>query len=195
MITDFYLVTFQYQIKIICYWFLFRKQLSANWSNLRCSSFFGKYKISSAYRLYKTGLNSAGHISTHLFSWANGEPIATTYWNARKCKILKFGEDSSRRNNPDKVFYNLSSDTLSKRLNFALPTTSLEYSDYLVDYQSFLETHLLLKAPTSIVSYWRVDLRTLLFRISRLIIHSGRLPISHWRIWISFIRVTLIFYW
>ena len=63
--------------------------------------------------------------------------------NIRKCKeiqvhkILKFGEDSSRRNNPDKVFYNFSSDTLSKRLNFALPTTSLEYSDYLVDYQLF----------------------------------------------------------
>ena len=60
-------------------------------------------------------------------------------------KILKLGKNSLSRSNPDKVIYNFSSVTLSdsdkslsnKGLNFALPPASLEYSEYLVDYELF----------------------------------------------------------
>ena len=60
-------------------------------------------------------------------------------------KILKLGKNSLSRNNPDKVIYNFSSVTLidshksflSKALNFALAPASLEYSEYLVDYELF----------------------------------------------------------
>ena len=60
-------------------------------------------------------------------------------------QIFKFGKNSSSINNPDKVIYNFSSLTpsdsdkslLSKRLNFAMPPASLEYSEYLVDYELF----------------------------------------------------------
>ena len=68
----------------------------------------------------------------------------------RDTKILKLGKNSLSRNNPDKVIYNFSSVTLSvsdksllnKGLNFALPPASLEYSEYLVDYQTLSEIHL-----------------------------------------------------
>ena len=60
-------------------------------------------------------------------------------------KILKLGKNSLSRSNPDKVIYNVSSVTLSdsdkslsnKGLNFALQPASLEYSEYLVDYELF----------------------------------------------------------
>ena len=68
----------------------------------------------------------------------------------RDTKILKLGKNSLSRSNPDKVIYNFSSVTLSvsdkslldKGLNFALPPASLEYSEYLVDYQTLSEIHL-----------------------------------------------------
>ena len=68
----------------------------------------------------------------------------------RDTKILKLGKNSLSRNNPDKVIYNFSSVTLSvsdksllnEGLNFALPPASLEYSEYLVDYQTLSEIHL-----------------------------------------------------
>ena len=75
--------------------------------------------------------------------------------NIRKCKevkdykILKFGKNSLSKNNPDKIIYNFSSVTLSGSdksllspgLNFALLPVSLEYSEYLVDYElNFRET-------------------------------------------------------
>ena len=68
----------------------------------------------------------------------------------RDTKILKLGKTSLSRNNPDKVSYNFSSVTLSasdksllnKGLNFALPPASLEYSEYLIDYQPLPEIHL-----------------------------------------------------
>ena len=60
-------------------------------------------------------------------------------------KILKLGKNSLSINNPDTVIYNFSSvalsdsdkSLLSKDLNFALPPTSLEYSEYLVHYELF----------------------------------------------------------
>ena len=69
------------------------------------------------------------------------------------CKILKLGKNSSSRSNPYKVIYNFSSVTLSdidksllsKGLNFALPPASLEYSEYLVDYELFFRDTLSLK--------------------------------------------------
>ena len=68
----------------------------------------------------------------------------------RDTKILKLGKNSLSRHNPDKVIYNFSSVTLSvsdksllnKGLNFALPPASLEYSEYLIDYQPLPEIHL-----------------------------------------------------
>ena len=58
---------------------------------------------------------------------------------------MKLGKNSLSRNNPDKVIYNFSSVTLSDRdksllskgLNFPLPPASLEYSEYLMDYELF----------------------------------------------------------
>ena len=69
------------------------------------------------------------------------------------CKILKLGKNSLSRSNPYKVIYNFSSVTLSdidksllsKGLNFALPPASLEYSEYLVDYELFFRDTLSLK--------------------------------------------------
>ena len=69
------------------------------------------------------------------------------------CKIIKLGKNSLSRNNPDKVIYNFASVTLSdsnksllsKDLNFALPPTSLEYSEYLVDYELFFKDTLSLE--------------------------------------------------
>ena len=92
-----------------------------------------------------------GHMSL-IFSICNDKDI-------RKCKevqdpkILKLGKNSLSRNNPDKVIYNFSSVTLSdsgksllsKGLNFALPPASLEYSEYLVDYELFFRDTLSLE--------------------------------------------------
>ena len=69
------------------------------------------------------------------------------------CKILKLGKNSLSRNNPDIVIYNFSSvalrdsekSLLSKGLNFALPPASLEYSEYLVDYELFFRDALSLE--------------------------------------------------
>ena len=69
------------------------------------------------------------------------------------CKILKLGKNSLSRSNPYKVIYNFSCVTLSdidksllsKGLNFALPPASLEYSEYLVDYELFFRDTLSLK--------------------------------------------------
>ena len=69
--------------------------------------------------------------------------------NKRKCKkvqdlkILKLVKNSLSINNPDIGIYNFSCVTLSdsdksllsKCLNFVLPHASLEYSEYLVDYE------------------------------------------------------------
>ena len=71
--------------------------------------------------------------------------------NIRKCeevqdrKIIKPSKNSLSRNNPIKNIYNFSSvnlsdrekSLLSKGLNFALAPASLEYSDYLVDFELF----------------------------------------------------------
>ena len=79
--------------------------------------------------------------------------------NIRKCmevqdqKILKLGKNSLSRNNLDKVIYKFSSVTvidshkslLSKGLNFALPPASLQYSEYLVDYELFFRDTLSLE--------------------------------------------------
>ena len=69
------------------------------------------------------------------------------------CKILKLGKNSLSRSNPNKVIYNFSSVTLSdsdksllsKGLNFALPPASLEFSEYLVDYELFFRDTLSLE--------------------------------------------------
>ena len=79
--------------------------------------------------------------------------------NLRKCqevqdrKILKLGKNSLSRNNTDKFIYNFSSVTLSdsdkfllsKDLNFALPPTSLGYSEDLVNYELFFRDTLILE--------------------------------------------------
>ena len=49
---------------------------------------------------------------------------------------------------------------LSKGLNFVLPPASLEYSEYLVDFELFFRDMLSLEPPTLTVSYLKVDLRT-----------------------------------
>ena len=63
----------------------------------------------------------------------------------RDRKILKLVKNYLSRNNPHTVIYNFSSVTfsdsdkslLSKGLNFALSSASLEYSKYLVGYELF----------------------------------------------------------
>ena len=84
-----------------------------------------------------------GHISL-IFLICNDKNIQKRK-EVQDCKILKLGKNSLSRNNSDKVIYNFSSVTLSdsdksllsKGLNFALPPVSLEYSEYLVDYELF----------------------------------------------------------
>ena len=79
--------------------------------------------------------------------------------NIRKCKevqdrkIIELSKNSLGRNNLDKVIYNFSSvnltdsdkSLLSKGLNFALPPASLEYSEYLVDFELFFRDTLSLE--------------------------------------------------
>ena len=91
------------------------------------------------------------HISS-IFSMCNDK-------NIRKCnkvqdrKIIKLGKNSLSRNTPDKVIHNFSSinrsdsdkSLLSKGLNFALPPASLEYSEYLVDFELFFRDTLSLE--------------------------------------------------
>ena len=126
-----------------------------------------------------------GHMSL-IFSICNDKDI-------RKCKevqdpkILKLGKNSLSRNNPDKVIYNFSSVTLSdsdksllsKGLNFALPPASLEYSEYLVDYELFFRDTLSLETSYLDRELLKVALRTYPFILSRLIIHPENPTISH----------------
>ena len=97
--------------------------------------------------------------------------------------ILKFGKNSSSRNNPDKVIYNFSSLTLSdsdksllsKRLNFALPPTSLEYSEYLVDNELFFRDTRSLETTHLDRELFKSRLKDLVF-LSFKIYNSSRKP-------------------
>ena len=100
------------------------------------------YKLLTEIKPQVNHVNFA-HISS-IFLICNGK-------NIRKCKevedrkILKNCKNVLSRNIPDKVIYNFSSVTLSDSdksllsngLNFALPPASLEYLQYLVDYELF----------------------------------------------------------
>ena len=101
--------------------------------------------------------------------------------NIKKCKavqdcnILNLGKNSLSRNTPEKVIYNFSSVTLSdsnksllsKDLNFALPSSSLDYSKHLVDHELFFRDMLSLETS-------QLDCELLKSCLSRLII----LPIN-----------------
>ena len=92
-----------------------------------------------------------GHISL-IFLICNDKNIQKRK-EVQDCKILKLGKNSLSRNNSNKVIYNFSSVTLSdsdksllsKGLNFALPPASLEFSEYLVDYELFFRDKLSLE--------------------------------------------------
>ena len=79
--------------------------------------------------------------------------IGQSCFNNDGPQVLELCKNSLSRNNPHKVIYNFSSVTLSdsdksllsKGLNSALSAASLQYSEYLVDYELFFRDALSLE--------------------------------------------------